>query len=1124
MGKHHTGDFKCHNSLLGKLITIKLHKCMKHFKGDLLPDACYYEKILRIMKLSALFLFAAIIQTNAKGFSQSFFTINKSSYPIKKIIKEIENQSDYSIFYRQDQLDVNKKISIDVKNVSVDSLMKDVLAGQSLTFKVIGKVIVVKPVEENISEIMAPNEVIITGSVHSATGNKGLQGVSIIEANTNNITITNESGNFKIKVKDQNAVLIFRYVGYKTTEVKVGSQKSINIFLEEDIKALDQVIVVGYGTQKKKDLTGAVAVIGSKELEDRPNTQFGNSIEGKAAGVQVVRPSGQPDAGFSIVIRGVSSITSGSDPIYIVDGVQTFNTSEINPADIESISILKDASSAAIYGSSGANGVVLITTKHGKNQKTKVNFSTSVTNSQAWKKLPVLNSTQYEALMNEMGIGINWTNFNANTNWQDLVFRNALTQNYNLSLTGGDENTQYYMSGSLVNQEGIVINNSVKRATFNLSLDHKVNDFLKVGTNISYDKWNDIHILENNRNGVIARLLTTTPVIGVWNTSYPNQYATSPVAPVDVENPVAAAYQPQNLLINNRFHGHAYAELSLLPGLKFKSLLGIEHYNSIATSYQNTVQTIYGRAMNGIATEDDKSYDYWVSENTLNYTKKIKDHSFSVLAGFVASRINSREDYLYATGFGGNDAVQTVSGGTVQAVPAVTIVQESKASFIGRITYSYKDRYLLTSNIRRDGSGQFPSLNRWQTFPSFSLGWRLSQEDFMKSASWINDFKIRGGWGLVGNDNASPYAHYGLISVSSSYAMGGVVTNGYSPTTQQNNDLKWEVTGQTNIGFDLTMFNNRVTITSDYYIKKTTGLLLLVPIPAHVGIPGNIALENAGSIQNKGFEFQIATKNIVKKDFEWNSDFNFYVNKGKVLDIIGTTIYSGQIAPSNDYYTAIVKAGLPLGSFYGKFSQGVDPKTGMMKFLQGTSGDSLGVIGHAAPKFSYGFTNTFKYKSFSLGIFLQGVEGNQIFNATRILSEAMSIGENQSAAVLNRWQKPGDITSIPKSTQNDLSNVYPSSRFIENGAYLRVKSVTLSYTLPQSVMSKVKVTRASLYVTAENLLTFTKYTGFDPEVSAFSNSSASQSNSNTDKNTAPGVDYGTYPQSRDIIVGLKLTF
>ncbi|OIR13158.1 TonB-dependent receptor SusC precursor [mine drainage metagenome] len=1091
---------------------------MKHFKGITVPVRCQYEKILRIMKITALLLFAAIIQSSANGFSQSTFTINKSVASVKKVIKEIENQSEYSVFYRQDQLDVNKKISIAVKNVSIDSLMKEVLTGQSLTFKVIGKVIVIKPSNENADAV---NEITVSGTVYSATGNKPIPGITVSEKNTTNVTITDANGRYTIRVKSSSSVLVFHAVNFKQAEVAVGDQKVINVTLEEEVKILDQVVVVGYGSQKKKDLTGAVAVIGSKELEDRPNTQFGYSIEGKAAGVQVVRSSGQPQAGFSIKVRGTSSITSGSDPLYVVDGVPTYSTNEINPADIETITVLKDASSAAIYGSSGANGVVLITTKHGKNQKTKMNFNVSNMSSQAWKKLPVLNSTQYQALMTEMGISINWANYTANTNWQDLVFRNAQTQNYNLSASGGNENTQYYMSGSLINQEGIVTNNSVKRATFKLNLDHKVNDFLKLGTSISYDRWSDVDVLENDRNGVIARLLTAVPIIGVWDPNYPNQYATSPVAPVDIENPVSVVNQPQHLYTNNRFHGNAYAELSLLPGLKFRSLLGVEHSNSIYTSFQNSIATIYGRSMDGLASENDNNYDYWVSENTLNYNKKIKDHSFALLAGFVASKESNRGVYLSSHGFGGSTAITTVTAGSVQGVPQVSIYTKSHASFIGRLNYSYMDKYLLTSNFRADGSGQFAQQNRWGYFPSFSAGWRISNEDFFKSVKVINDLKLRAGWGIVGNDKANPYAWYGLLSPAA-YVIGGNQVNAYVPTTQENANLKWEKTGQFNIGVDITLLKSRLTITADYYKKKTTDLLLYVPIPASVGTQNNIALQNAGSIENKGFEFQISSKNIVKNDFTWNTDFNIYFNKGNVLDIVGTTMYTGGINPAGSTYdVALVKAGLPLGSFYGKYSQGVDPATGNIKYLQAAAGgDSMGVIGNANPKFAYGFTNSFTYKNFSLDIFLQGVSGNQIFNGTKILSEAMSIGENQSATVLNRWQKAGDVTSMPKSTLHDESNVYPSTRFIENGSYLRVKSVTLGYNLPQTLLNRVKITKCMIYVTAENLLTFTKYSGFDPEVSMFN----STSQDNTSKNTAPGVDFGTYPQSRDFIVGLNITF
>lgn len=1078
-------------------------------------------KMMRIMNFGAILIFIFCLQVSARVSSQGI-SLDVKNVPLNKVFREINKQSGYTFIYTETMLKKSNKVSINVKNVSLQEVLAICFATQPLTYKIINQTVILQPKEKDEVNTkglidLPPPLIEIQGRVVNQQG-QPLVGASVLVKGTGIGTKTDTKGNFNINA-DPKSILIVSFVGFQTREINVGNQTYIEIRLNVSIATSEAVVVVGFGSQLKKDLTGAISVISSKTFDDRPNTQFGNAIEGKAAGVTVVRPSGQPDAGFSMIIRGTSTITAGSNPIYIVNGVQTFNINEINPADIESISILKDASSSAIYGSSGANGVVLITTKQGRLGKTKVSFNPSITTSQAWRKLPVLNSSQYESLMNELGIGINWTNYTANTNWQDLVFRNALSQNYVLSISGGDEKTQFYLSGSLINQQGIVINSSVNRPTFNLNIDHKVSSFLKVGTNISYDRWKNIHIPENSRNGVIARLLTSVPIIGVWSKTNPVQYAYSPVAPVDVENPVAAAYQPQNLFINNRFHGNAYAEVSFLPDLKFKSLLGIEHWNSIGTSYQNTVQTSYGASMDGIATEDDESYDYWVTQNTLNYNKTIKDNSFSVLAGFIVSRINSREVNLSATGFGGSDAVQTVSAGTIQAVPQVNLIQQSKVSFIGRLTYSFKEKYLLTSNFRRDGSGQFSPNSRWQNFPSFSLGWRLSQENFLKNSTWLNDLKIRGGWGQVGNDKANPYAWYGTVNATSSYAIGTRSANGYAPSTQENQALKWEVTSQSDIGFDMSMLNRRVNITADYYDKKTKGLLLEVPIPASVGIPGNSALENAGSIENKGFEFQLTTKNIVSKNFSWSSDFNIYFNKGKVLNIVGTTLFSGEISPADNYQVAIVQAGLPLGSFYGKYSEGVDPSIGMIKFLQTKSGsDSMGVIGNANPKYSYGFTNSFRYKDFTLDIFLQGVQGNQIFNATRILSEAMSIGENQSSAVLKRWEKPGDITTIPKSTLQDNSNVYPSTRFIENGSYMRVKSITLAYNFPKKLIGKLKLTNLTLFITSENLLTFTKYSGFDPEMSAFGNGS------NTDKNTAPGVDFGTYPQSRDFIFGFNLSF
>jgi len=948
-----------------------------------------------------------------------------------------------------------------------------------------------------------------------------LPGVNIVLKSTTTGSITDMDGKYTITAK-MGESLVFSFIGFETQEVVVGSSTTIDVTLIETIGSLDEVVVMGYGSQKKKDVTGAIAVVSSKEIEDRPNSQFGYSLEGKAAGVQIIRSSGQPQAGFSIKIRGTSSITSGSEPLYIVDGVQTYNTNDINPADIESFTILKDASSAAIYGSSGANGVVLITTKRGREQKLRIDFNTSVTSSKAWKKMDVLNADQFRELATEMGETTDWDKYNANTNWQDETFRNAFSQNYQLSATGGTKKTSYYISGSWVNQNGIVLNNSVKRATVKANVDHQLTKMLKIGTSLAYDNWQDVDVSEGNQDGVITRLYTTIPNIGIRDLDNPEMYARSPFID-DLENPVSTVYQPEHLYKNNRYHGNVYAEAEVIEGLKLKSLYGFETTSGNYTSFQDTIQTRWGKSQKGLASENTYNYKYWVSENTANYTKTIQDHNISALGGFIASRQTTDNLYKSSSDFSHTTTgTQSVDSGFVKSIPNPDFAQKSQVSFIGRINYSYKDKYFVTSNFRADGSGQFSPDKRWGYFPSFSAGWRISQESFLNENEVISELKLRAGWGIVGNDRAQAYAWYGLVdTINSKYLIGGANHTAFIPTTLENKDLKWEKTAQYNIGFDLGLWDNRLVVTTDYYYKKTTDMLLNVPQPTSTGFTD--ALQNAGSLENKGIEFQISTKNIVEGDFKWNTDFNISHNQNKVLDIVGNIIHSGAISPSgDDFNTAVVQEGKPLGSFFGKISEGVDPATGNIKFMQTAdgSGDSVGIIGNANPKFIYGFTNTFTYKNFSLDIFLQGVYGNQIFNTTRILTESMVLTMNQSATVLDRWKNPGDITDMPRITPTDWTNSNPSTRYLESGTYLRVKAVTLGYTFDSEALSKLKISHFLVYFTAENLLTFTKYSGFDPEVSAFS----SNSQTTTNQNTAPGVDYGMYPQSRDFVLGLKISF
>lgn len=1073
----------------------------------------------RIMKLIVVLIICGCLTASASGFGQ-MVTISGNNVSLEKAFRLIKKQTGYSFLYTESQLQYFSPVTIHLKNAPLENVLQACFKNQPFTYAIVDKTIIVKTVNEPALHV---ENIQLTGRVTDAEGN-ALAGASVRVKGSDEGTSTASDGSFSINVQQNKFVLVVSYVNYETKEITVsGNQSSLQIVLKKKDSELNEVVVVGYGSQKKKDLTGSIATISSKDLDNRSNSQFGYSIEGKAAGVQVVRSSGQPQAGFSIRIRGTSSITAGSDPLYIVDGVPMEGIGDINPSDIENITILKDASSAAIYGNRGANGVVLVTTKRGKNQKLKLSFNTSLTVSEPWKKLDVLNSAQFKDLATEMGRTTDWNKYNANTNWQDEVFRKAFSQNYQLSAAGGTKSTTYYVSGAVLNQNGIVLNNSVKRATVKANVDQQITKFLKAGVSFAYSNWKDRDIPENYTNGVIARLLTTVPIIGIRDLDDPRMYARSPFLN-DLENPLSSVYQPDHIYKSDRYSGNAYIEAELIKGLKLKSLFGFENLKSRYTAFQDTVQTRYGRTMHGLATDNKYRFTSWISENTINYNTQIKDHSISALAGFIVSRQNTNNLYRSSVNFSNaKPGDQSVDGGAVQAIPVKEINPVSSVAFIGRLNYNYKEKYFLTTNFRRDGSGKFAPGHKWGSFPSFSAGWRISEEGFFgKNENFISELKLRAGWGMVGNDAVPPNARFGIVDTTSSkYLINNQLHSAYIPGSLENVDLTWEKTQQTDIGIDLGLFHNRLMITADYYNKKTTNMLLAVPIPTSTGYGS--AWQNAGSLSNKGFEFSFNSKNIVHDDFKWSSDFNISFNRNKVLNIVGTQLVVGSInVLGSDYNTALVKEGEPLGSFYGKYSQGVDPATGNIMFLQTADGsaDSVGIIGYANPKFTYGFTNSITWKNFSLDIFFQGVSGNKVMDATRILTESMALAVNQSADVLRRWKNPGDITDMPGVSPNNWDNSLPSTRFVENGSYLRLKSLTIGYKLPETLINKIKMSRCFIYLTSENLLTFTKYKGFDPELSAFS----SKANSTTDQNAAPGIDYGTYPQSRDFIIGINLSF
>ena len=1064
------------------------------------------------MKITVALVLLTSLQVVARNADAQNVTLNLKQTEIRKVFRAIEKQTPFRFLYNYELAALKNRVDVVTQDQPVESVLQQVLAGSELTFKKLNSSLIVIT-DRNTPETVA--ERIVSGRVVSETGDP-LVGVTVRVKGTNVGTVTDIDGNFKIDVPD-NGVLIFSFTGFELKEVPVAGQATLTITLQESATGLSEVVVVGYGTQKKQDVTGAVAVLSSKDMEDRPNNQFGYAIQGKAAGVQVIRPSGQPQAGFSIRIRGTSTITAGSEPLYLVDGVPTTATNEINPADIESISVLKDASAAAIYGASGANGVVLITTKRGKNQKTKVSFDAYTGTAKVWKTLDVLNAAQYKDLMTEMGQSVDWTKYPYDNYWQDQVFRTGHSQNYQLGISGGNEKTGYYISGSFMNQEGVVITNKVERFSFKTNLDHQANNWLKVGTSLSFNRWKDVDVSENRKYGSVIASVTGAPVTDVYNAD--GTFAINPFIQ-DLENPVALLLKNEHAWTNYRFNGNVYGEVRFLENFKLRSMFGLEHQDGKYNAWVDPYTSREGRGFKGIADLYTAQRVFWISENTLSYTKTFGKNNLSALAGFVASDRSIDESNIHATGFGSN-AVKTVNGGSIRSGSSSSASRRNVAG-IGRLNYAYNERYLLTANFRADASSVFGAgENVWGYFPSFSAGWRISQEEFFNGGGVLNDLKLRAGWGVVGNDQVSDYASYGLVSTGAFYPIGGEVVPGTAPKTLENRELKWESTKQTNIGLDMAFWENRILFTTDFYIKKTVDMLLNRPIPASVGIETNVATKNIGTMENRGIEFQVSSRNLVRT-LKWNTDFNISFNKSKVVSLDGGTIKVGYISDRGD--VAIAMEDQPLGLFFGYISDGVDPETGDLIFrdLDGDSTLSDGdktIIGNANPKFVFGLTNEFQYKNWTFSCFIQGVQGNDIFNATRIESEGLYDEGNQLATVLNRWKTPGQITDVPRATFNNDRNSLISSRFVEDGSFIRLKSVSLGYELPGSILNRLKIGRLYFYLTAENLLTFTNYSGFDPEVSLYGRSS-----DNTVKNIAPGVDFGTYPQSREYIFGLNLTF
>jgi TonB-linked SusC/RagA family outer membrane protein len=1097
-------------------------------------------------------------ESNGQSLLSQKISINVNGSEVKKVLNQVEKQVDVRFVFSSKLIQSKRKVNVSAQNKPLYEVLDDILTPLGLQYEISGKIIILKRLD-SLPEMAVPEKSDsprkgISGKVVDEAGT-GLPGVSVVVKGTQTGTTTDTGGDFRLDLPENAAqTLIFSFVGYSTKEVNVGSQSVLTVNMTPEDKSLQEIVVVGYGQVKKTDLTGSVTTIPVDEIKKVAVTSLDQALQGRAAGVQITQNSGAPGGATTIRIRGGNSIQGDNEPLYVIDGIpfknetsnsgSSFNVlSTLNPSDIESMAILKDASSTAIYGSRGANGVVIITTKRGKAGKSTINFDSYYGVQQVRRKYPVLNAREYAAFVNDANTneGRNpvYTPqqveaFGEGTDWQDEIFRTAPMYNYQLSMSGGDEKTQYAISGGYYKQNGIVTNSDFDRYSFRVNLDRKLTDKIKIGNSLTVNRTLSNQSRTDGTLGsaglVTSAALQFPSILQVYNPDG-TYLMNSPALNFTADNPAALARESKNKNTAYRVFGNVFGEYQIIDGLSFKVVLGIDGIIQKQESYlPRSVSS--GLSQGGVGSISNGQSITWLNENLLTYTKTFnKIHNLTALVGYTQQVNHSENSYAASRNFV-NDNLGTgnLGSGSVALVPSSGIGTWGLESYLGRINYGFNEKYLLTASFRADGSSRFGANKRYGFFPSMALAWRASEENFIRNVKSISDLKVRATIGTTGNqDGIGNFPAYSLLSTQN-YVLGNIVSTGIGPNQIANPDLSWETTTQSDIGVDLGLFGNRITVTADAYLKRTKDLLLAVTIPSSSGFSS--AIKNLGKVENKGFELSISSHNL-DGAFKWNTDFNYAINRNKILDIGGAPqIFAGDVANiAQNVNSGIIRVGEPLGSFYGYVTDGLYQSTDELSALVDASARKPGdrrykdlngdkkiddndrtIIGRAQPKFIGGISNTFSYKGLDLTVFFQGVYGNKILNANRFELEYLNGTTNQDRDMLNRWTPTNTNTDIPRASTTRPANRI-STRQIEDGSYLRLKNVQLAYNLPASVTKSIHVQGIRFYVTAQNYLTWTKYSGYDPEVNRFGQESRSQ-----------GFDYASYPAAKTLIFGLNVNF
>lgn len=1021
----------------------------------------------------------------------------------------------------------------------------------------------------------------VTGKVSDSSG--PIPGVNIIVKGTKISATTDFDGGYTIKSVPPQGILVFSFIGYKTKEITIGDRTKIDVVLQENANDLKEVVVIGYGTMKRRDLTGSVSSVSSKAFTQTVTTSIEQVLQGRAAGVQVSQNSGAPGAASSIRIRGISSINASNEPIYVIDGVivdgQSGNTnfnpmSSINPSDIVSIDILKDASATAIYGSRASGGVIMVTTKRGKKGELTLSFDSYVGFQEIPKHLNVLDLKEYGEHKNtraDLNIVENDPYFirtdllGKGTDWQNELFDTALVQSYNLSASGGSEKSTYYMGVGYLDQDGIAIGSGFKRLNLSSNLDSQVKDYFKVGLNFALN--NSEQNTTVSDQSLILTALKQTPNVAVRNAE--GNFDGPDTDQFVQNNPIGLANLNQNYNENIGIRASTYGEITFTKGLTFKTQYSLNY--GFTNDYVFNPSYTFGQINNETRTGSrTKSFSkFWSWNNVLNYNRNFGKHNINVMLGQEAQESYWENLKGTVTGYLTNTSTDLSMGNPKTSLVENRSNGSSISSYFGRAFYSFDDKYLLTATIRRDGSSKFAEDNRWGWFPSAAFAWKVSNENFLKDSKTIDNLKLRAGWGAVGNQNVPNYAYTSTYTSSATAGWG----TGLLASNTANKDLKWETTYSTNIGMDLGLFDNRIELVADVYYKKTNDLLNPLALPAYVGTSGQGSTTspwyNIGSLENKGIEIALNTVNIQNASFSWTSNFVFSKNKNKVLSLNNDSGHYDEKIQQGSDVTVVTRTavGEPISQFYGykvigRFEKATDfyykdaagnvvptalPKEMKIEENGVWIGDYIfedankdGVIddkdlqniGNPLPDFTFGIGNTFTYKGFDINIFLDGSYGNEVVNYQRRFLENPRSNDNLFSTALGYAQLglidpngPNDYRNveivggdpymprIAASSLSSTSNYRYSDRFVEDGSFIRLKNISVAYNLPSSFVSKIGVTGIKVYSNMQNIMTFTKYSGYDPEVGSINQNAL-----------ITGIDNGRYPTPRFVTFGVNVKF